>query len=116
VISLTAKQLNPKIKVVSRCSSAKNIEKMEKVGADSVVTTASIGGLRMASVGGSVLGKTLSSLRLDHYPRTLVLAIKHGTDYLYNPPRNHRLKEGEILVIMTTPQERIQFENHMKSA
>ena len=143
VISLTAKQLNPKIKVVSRCSSAKNIEKMEKVGADSVVTTASIGGLRMASVmvrpavvsfldvmlrdkrnlrieevavGGSVLGKTLSSLRLEHYPRTLVLAIKHGTDYLYNLPRNHRLKEGEILVIMTTPQERIQFENHMKSA
>ena len=50
VISLTAKQLNPRIRVVSRCSHAKNIEKMEKVGADSVVTTASIGGLRMASV------------------------------------------------------------------
>ncbi len=142
VIALTAKQLNPGVKVVSRCSNAKNIEKMERVGADSVVRTASIGGLRMAAVmvrpavvsfldvmlrdkrnlrieevavGSSVLGKTLSFLRLEHYPRTLILAIKHGTDYLYNPPRNHRLKEGGILVIMTTPQERIKFENHMKA-
>ena len=90
-----------------------NLEKMEKVGADSVVTTALIGGLRMASVmvrpavvsfldvmlrdernlrieevevGGTVLGKTLSSLRLEHYPRTLISALKNGTDYLYNPP------------------------------
>lgn len=50
VICLTAKQLNPKVKVVSRCRQVENIGKMEKVGADSVVSTASIGGLRMASV------------------------------------------------------------------
>ena len=102
VISLTAKQLNPKVKVVSRCSHAKNKEKMERVGADSVVSTASIGGLRMASVmvrptvgsfldvmlrdkrnlrieeasvGDSLLGESLSSLHLEKYPSTLVPAI-----------------------------------------
>ena len=142
VISITAKQLNPRVKVVSRCSHAKNIEKMEKVGADSVVSTASIGGLRMASVmvrpavvsfldvmlrdkrsfrveeaavGSSAEGKTLSSLHLENYPSTLILAIKKGNDYVYNPPRNHRLREGEVLVIMTTPQERIEFENYLQT-
>ena len=143
VISLTAKQLNPAVKVVSRCSHAKNIEKMTKVGADSVVSAASIGVLRMASVmvrpavvsfldvmlrdkknlrieeaavGSSVLGRTLSSLHLKNYPSTLVLAIKKGNDYVYNPPRSHRLEEGEVLVIMTTPQERIKFENYLQSS
>ncbi|MEE8350112.1 MAG: potassium channel protein [Acidobacteriota bacterium] len=143
VISLTAKQLNPKIKVVSRCSHAKNIQKMEKVGADSVVSTASIGGLRMASVmvrpavvsfldvmlrdnknlrieeavvGSSLLGKPLSSLHLENYPSTLILAIKNNDGYVYNPPRNHVFKGGEMLVIMTTPQERIKFESYLQSA
>lgn len=142
VISLTAKQLNPKVKVVSRCSHAKNVEKMQTVGVDSVVSTASIGGLRMAAVmvrpavvsfldvmlrdkrhfrieeaavGDSLLGKSLSSLHLENYPSTLVLAIKKGNDYVYNPPRNHRFEAGEVLIIMTIPQERIQFENYLQS-
>jgi len=142
VISLTAKQLNPKVKVVSRCSHAKNVEKMQTVGVDSVVSTASIGGLRMASVmvrpavvsfldvmlrdkrhfrieeaavGDSLLGKSLSSLHLENYPSTLVLAMKKGNDYVYNPPRTHRFEAGEVLIIMTIPQERIQFENYLQS-
>jgi len=140
VICLTAKQLNPKVKVVSRCRQVKNVGKMEKAGADSVVSTSSIGGLRMAAVmvrpavvsfldvmlrdnknlrieeatvGQSLVGSPLSSLHFEKYPSTLLLAIRTGSDYLYNPPRSHRIRQGEVLVIMTTPQERAEFQKYL---
>lgn len=49
VIVLTAKQLNPALSIVARCTDTKNIEKMRLAGADAVVALNYIGGLRMAS-------------------------------------------------------------------
>jgi voltage-gated potassium channel len=49
VISLTAKQLNPNIRVIARCNDTKNIDKIRRAGADAVVALNYIGGLRMAS-------------------------------------------------------------------
>src|SRR4030043_908108 len=49
VVSLTAKQLNPKLRVVARCNDMRNGEEMKKAGADAVVSPCAIGGLRMAS-------------------------------------------------------------------
>ena len=49
VIVLTAKQLNPDLKIISRCTDTKNMDKMKRAGADAVVALNYIGGLRMAS-------------------------------------------------------------------
>jgi voltage-gated potassium channel len=49
VIVLTAKQLNPSLRVVSRCNDTRNLDKIRRAGADSVVALDYIGGLRMAS-------------------------------------------------------------------
>jgi len=49
VIVLTAKQLNPNLRVISRCNDTKNIDKIKRAGADGVVALNYIGGLRMAS-------------------------------------------------------------------
>ena len=49
VITLTAKQINPSLRVVSRCNDTKNIDKLKRAGVDSVVALNYIGGLRMAS-------------------------------------------------------------------
>ncbi len=49
VIALTAKQLNPSLRVVCRCNDTKNIDKIKRAGADTVVALNYIGGLRMAS-------------------------------------------------------------------
>ena len=49
VIALTAKQLNPHLRVVSRCNDTKNLDKIRRAGADTVVALNYIGGLRMAS-------------------------------------------------------------------
>jgi len=49
VIALTAKQLNPSLRVVCRCNDTKNIDKIKRAGADTVVALNYIGGLRMAA-------------------------------------------------------------------
>ena len=49
VISLTARQLNPELRVIARCNDTKNIDKIRRAGADAVVALNYIGGLRMTS-------------------------------------------------------------------
>ncbi|HVN97053.1 MAG TPA: potassium channel protein [Syntrophorhabdaceae bacterium] len=49
VISLTARQLNPSLRIISRCTDMKNVDKIKRAGADAVVALNFIGGLRMAS-------------------------------------------------------------------
>lgn len=49
VIVLTAKQLNPSLRVVSRCNDTKNADKIKRAGADAVIALNYIGGMRMAS-------------------------------------------------------------------
>ncbi len=138
VVSLTAKQLNPNIRVVSRCNAVKNSEKMRKAGADAVVSPAFIGGLRMASemirptvvsfldimlrdtqknlrveevsVPESFFGKAISALNLKHYPHILLLAIKTEGDWIYNPPSNYTISPQCTLIFMATPEGRKELE------
>ncbi|MDH3976278.1 MAG: potassium channel protein [Deltaproteobacteria bacterium] len=49
VITMSARQLNPSLRIVARCNEMKNMEKLGKAGADSVVSSNFIGALRMAS-------------------------------------------------------------------
>lgn len=49
VITMTARQMNPDIRIVTRCNEMKNHDKLRRAGADSVVSSGLIGGLRMAS-------------------------------------------------------------------
>lgn len=137
VICLTAKQLNPDVKIVARCNETENIEKMKKVGADSIVSPSFIGGLRMASemirpavvsfldkmlrdkeknlrieeitVPDSFIGKPISALNLNKYQHLLLLAIKTKDDLIHNPPDDYIIKSGNILIFMCTPEERLEL-------
>ena len=143
VIALTAKQLNPRVRVVARCHDLRNMEKMKKAGADAVVSPSFIGGLRMASemvrstvvsfldtmlrdkeknlrveevtVPESFVGKPITALNLKDYPDILLLAVKTGKDWLYNPPVHYDLKPGSVLILMTTPEELRKFESSLPS-
>lgn len=134
VICLTAKQLNSSVKVVARCDDTKNAEKIEKAGADSVVSPNFIGGLRMASVmirptvvsfldnmlrdqdrnlrieeisaPSSFAEKTLTSLNLKQYSNLLLLAIKGRETVLYNPPDDTVIKPEDTLMFMCCPEEK----------
>ena len=112
VISLTARQLNPDLRIIARCKEARNIEKIKKAGADAVVSPDHVGGMRIASemirptavsfldtmlhdeqnnlrveevsLPVSVIGKPISALNLKTYGHTMLLAVKTKRDWLYN--------------------------------
>jgi voltage-gated potassium channel len=83
VISLTAKQLNPNIRVVCRCNDTKNTDKIKRAGADTVVALNYIGGLRMAAE----------------------MIRPHATDFLESMLRNkeHPLRVEEVHVPAKSP-------------
>jgi voltage-gated potassium channel len=143
VVALTAKQLNPDIRVVARCNELKNSDKMQKAGADAVISPSLIGGLRMASemirptvvsfldtmlrdrkknlrveevsVPDSLIGKNLASLRLDRFPGILLLAIKTKDGWIYNPPHDCAIKPESTLVFIGGPEDRIELERKLAS-
>lgn len=138
VISLSARQLNAKIRVIARCEEARNSEKMQRAGADSAVSPTRIGGLRIASemlrpavvsfldvmlrsedlalrieelaVPAAMVGRKLDALELHRFRKLLLLAVRTGSGWSYNPPRDHVMQAGETLVFMGSPEEREQLE------
>lgn len=49
LVVITARQLNPRLRIISRCIELENAKKLRLAGADAVVSPNMIGGLRMAS-------------------------------------------------------------------
>jgi voltage-gated potassium channel len=141
VISLTAKQMNPAIRVVVRCEELRNIEKMKKVGADAIVSPPFIGGLRMASemfrpavvsfldemlhqdseklrieesvVPEGMFNRPLSDLKLERYGSLLLMAVRSGGNWIYNPPRDYHMKPGDTIIYMASPGERLLLEKDL---
>jgi voltage-gated potassium channel len=138
VINLTAKQLNPALRIVTRCNEISYSEKMKKSGADAVVALNQIAGLRMASemirpsvvsfldimlrdkdrnlrveevsVPQSFTERPVSTLNLKQYPHTLLLAIRTGDDWIYNPPEDYIISNRNTLILMTTSKEKHELE------
>lgn len=138
VISLTARDLNPKLKIVSRCIDLEHAEKIKKAGADSVISPNFIGGLRMATemikptvvsfldtmlrdrqknlrveeytVPEAMQGKTISDLPLKDCKYILLMAIKTNQEWIYAPGMDYKLEGGDTLIFMATPQERRALE------
>ncbi len=138
VIGLTAKQLNPRIRVVSRCRELKNINKLKAGGVDTVISPSLIGGMRMASemIRPSVVsfldtmlrdketnlrieeikvalpGKRIKDLGLDKFGDSLLLAVQTTSGWVHNPAKDFALDTENTLVVMTTPDERAALERH----
>ena len=136
MISLTAKQLAPHVRIVARCNEVRNIEKMRKAGADAIVSPNFTGGMRIASamIRPHVVSFLDEMLRADHglrveevpipaefKPRALgtlqlrsanyvLLAVRTGTDWVFNPPIEFMLQPGYTAVAMASPHGRKELE------
>jgi voltage-gated potassium channel len=141
VVALTAKQINPGIRVVARCNELKNSDKMQKAGADAVISPSLIGGLRMASemirptvvsfldtmlrdreknlrveevsVPDALVGKNLASLRLGRFPGMLLLALKTKDGWTYNPPGDCVIRPESTLIFIGGPEDRVELEKKL---
>ena len=57
-----------------------------------------------------LIGCPLSDLELAKYPGILLLAVRKGNEWLYNPPRSYRVNDGDVLVFMSSPEQRSSLE------
>ncbi|GAB2883990.1 potassium channel protein [Uliginosibacterium flavum] len=136
MIALTAKQLNPKIRVVARCHELRNVEKLKKAGADHVVLPDFTGGMRIVTmmvrphvqsfleemlrsehkirmeeitVPAHFTPRPLSDLQLRS-PDYILVAVRIGKEWQFNPQEDYELHPGHVLVAMATPAGRREFE------
>ncbi len=136
VIALSARQLNPGARIVARCHEVNYIEKMRRVGADAIVSPDFTGGMRIASsmIRPHVVSFLDEMLRTDqglrveevHVPPTfrggnvgslalrgpdyVLLAVRDGGSWVFNPQDAYEVKPGSALVFMAGPAGRKALE------
>ena len=137
MIVFTAKQLNPKVRIVARCHEVRNAEKLRKAGADSVISPDFTGGMRIASsmIRPHVVSFLDEMLRSEHKlrleevpvperfepraletlrlrsPNYVLLAVRHNGDFVFNPPNDFMLTPGQHVIAMASPQGRQELES-----
>ncbi len=139
VISLSARQLNAKIRVIARCEEARNSDEdaARRRGLRGLADTDRRPAHRLGrccarrwssfldvmlrsedlalrieelAVPASMVGRKLDALDLHRFRKLLLLAVHTGSGWSYNPPRDHVMQAGETLVFMGSPEEREQLE------
>jgi len=124
---LTAREVNAQVRIVSRVGSEESRPKLLRAGADAVVSSKTIGALRLASemlrpqvvsvldamlrepsavrveevpVGAAVAGRALGALRLQERAGVIVFAMRAGASrqHVFNPPPDRTLEVGDVLI------------------
>jgi voltage-gated potassium channel len=124
---LTARELNSHVRIVTRVGAEESRPKLLRAGADAVVSSKTIGALRLASemlrphvvsvldamlrepsavrveevpVGVRVAGRALGTLDLQRRAGVIVFAMRAGTDrlHVFNPPPDRLLQVGDVLI------------------
>lgn len=130
LLILTARGINPALKIIARAEEDESEEKMRRAGADGVVLPKFIGGLRMTSamvrpeavtfldkmlkeqeevyrvedifVGADSVfaGKTLKTSGLMEKKGFSVVALRKGDRYIFNPSGDERIETGDAVILI----------------
>lgn len=139
-VTLTAKELNPNIRIVARGEIAESKPKLLRAGADKIVSPSVIGGRRMAisilkpvsvdfvetlihkedvefeleeiiTSGTSVLvGKALKDSMIKQSTGTMIVAIKRNDEIISNPSAEEVILDGDLLIAIGTRPQLAQLE------
>lgn len=140
MIVITAKQLRPDIRVVARAHEVRNIEKLKKAGADSIVSPDFTGGMRIASsmirphvvtfleemlravgdfrveeitIPSTFIPRSLGEItaRNDHY---ILIAVRtEDGQSKFNPDASIILEPGQILIVMAGSSGRAELHRQL---
>lgn len=139
MICLTARQLNPAVRIIARCHEMRNADKMRKAGADVVVSPDFTGGMRIASsmIRPHVVSFLDEMLRSElntrieevsvpegHAPARLselgrrsagyvLLGVRAGGRLELNPGDDFQLGPGQVLLIMGNADGRHELERRL---
>lgn len=131
---LTARELNPSMRIVSRLIADESRPQLIRAGADVVVSVPTIGALRLASemlrphvvgfidamlrepgairvqeipIGARAVGQRLGSLQLQERAGIVVFALRDGASrrFRYNPAPDYLLGEGDVLIACADPDQ-----------
>lgn len=134
-VVLSARSLNPNLHIIARLDNEENAEKMERAGANEVVSPSAIGGLRMASLmirpvvvsfldemmrapgqtlrveevalaaASPLTGKTLGEAEIGRHGVLVVAVRRPAGQYHFNPGAQTVLREGDVLIVIGTPEQ-----------
>ncbi len=129
-VALSARQLCPTLRIVSRANADRSASKLRQAGADSVISPTHIGGRRMAhellrpnvvgfldfisrdvernlgieevpiGAGSPLVGVRLSDSKIREVSSALVLAVVEGDTQTYNPPADFGFEQGMTLIVL----------------
>ncbi len=125
-VVLSAKQLNPALKIISRASQDSSIKKLKIAGASNVIMPDKIGGAHMATLVmlpdvvellsilstrsnaafrvaelEAIKSTTLEALDLWKKTNCTILGVKNAdNNYTINPPASYHLNAGERIIVM----------------
>ncbi len=135
LLTVLAKQINPRVRIVARVTDIHGRERVEKAGADAVVAPTFVGGLRMASellrptvvsfldemlrdrdlnlridevgipAASPFVGKRVGDLGLRVSSNAMLLACRMEDAWRYNPPDDLEILPGTVLVLMGSPDD-----------
>jgi len=127
---LTARGINPSLKIIARAEEDESEEKMRRAGADGVVLPDFIGGLRMTSAmvrpeavtfldkmlkeqeevyrvedicvdeGSALSGKTLNETGFMQGKGFSVVAVRKGDKYIFNPSGDEKIEAGDAIILI----------------
>jgi voltage-gated potassium channel len=124
-VVLSARQENPRIKIISRASQNSSVKKLKIAGATNVIMPDRIGGAHMATLVMHpdiiemislmttrsndsfrveelivTVNSSLKDLNLWQNTGCTVLSIKNNKDYILNPSPEYHLNPGERIIVM----------------
>ena len=131
-VTLSVKQDNPKVLVITRAQDESSLSKLKRAGADRVICPQVLGANRMSDVllrpamvdlvemahdgvgvemdqllitdGSTLVGNTLQGLELPKKCGAHVIAIRHTTGHTsYHPDPEHQLQLGDLLILVGRP-------------
>ena len=139
-IILTARALNPKLKIIARASEEDAEKHLRTAGADSIVSPYAFAGQRIAQTflrphvvsfldtatthlgmdleigeicigrDSGFVGKTIETSRLRQERGVIILAIKRDNGMRFNPAPDDRIEPGDYLIAMGEPAQLRQVE------